>query len=503
MNKRFVTAATTFGAAALVFSAAALAQSTPTPAPSVTPGATTSPSITGTITAGTTGTTTVVTTGTLTPGSTGTGTVTVVGTGTAVGTGTVSGTGTAVASGTPSVVGTAIPTIPVPASVYVPGGVGNFPFASAAFERVFNRTDLLVRSGQVKRTYFWGPGPNTPGLIEQYNEGINRQRLVQYFDKSRMELNNPNSDKNNPFFVTNGLLTVELISGFIQVGDKDFVNYRPACIPMSGDFGDTNAPTYFAFQGVSNTQAGDHPAADRTGQNATETIDRDGKVGNDPSKASIPGVNFVHYEATTKHNIPNAFWTFLNSSGPVRNDQGQVVNEQLSQPWFYATGLPISEPYWAKAKIDGQLKDVLIQAYERRALTYVPTNPTGFQVEMANIGQHYFDWRYRNYGYCPQNPVSTPTAPVPAPTSTTASGTPHPTGTSVGTTTPGTTATVSTTTTTTPNTTVTAVTSATPNTTVTVGATITPGASVTVSVSTTVSPVATGTQTIVPTVGTR
>jgi hypothetical protein len=252
-----------------------------------------------------------------------------------------------------------------------------------------------------------------------------------------MEINNPAGDRSQPFFVTNGLLTVELISGFIQLGDSNFAKYHPACIPMSGDFGDTLAPTYFAFQGVSNTQAGDHPSPDRTGQKATETIDRNGTTGTDPSKASVPGVTFAHFEPTTHHNIPAIFWDFLNSSGPVMNSQGQIVNEQLIQPWNYASGFPISEPYWAKARIDGAVKDVMIQAYERRVLTYVPTNQTGFQVEMGNIGQHYFDWRYRNYGYCTSEPVITPTAPVPAPTGSVVPGTPQPTGTVVsGTTTP-------------------------------------------------------------------
>src|SRR5205814_7466410 len=138
---------------------------------------------------------------------------------------------------------------------------------------------------------------------------------------------------------------------------------------------------------------------------------------------------FVHYETQTHHNIPKVFWDFLNSSGPVRNAQGQVVTEQLIQPWFFASGLPISEPYWAKAKINGQVKDVMIQAYERRALTYVPTNQKGFQVEMANIGQHYFDWRYRNFGICPGAPVGTPTPPVPAPTNTPGTPAPGTTGT--------------------------------------------------------------------------
>ena len=89
------------------------------------------------------------------------------------------------------------------------------------------------------------------------------------------------------------------------------------------------------------------------------------------------------------------------------------------------------------------LTDVLVQAYERRDLTYVPTNQPGWQVEMANIGQHYFDWRYRNYGICPGTVPVTPTPPVPAPTGTVVPGTgtpgtpgtPRPTGTPAGTTT--------------------------------------------------------------------
>jgi len=385
-----------------------------------------------------------------------------------------------------------VPTIPVPTGVYSPGGTANFPFADPAFQSVWTRTDSVVKDGTVARTWFWGPGTNSIGLLEQYNQGANSQRLVQYFDKSRMEINNAAGNRSDPFFVTNGLLTVELISGFIQVGDADFTQYHPACIAMSGDFGDQTAPTYFDFQQVSNTQAGDHNAPDRTNQNATETIARGGTVGNDASKANVPGVKFVHYE--NNHNIPQIFWDFLNSSGPVRNAQGQVANEQLINPWFFASGLPISEPYWAKATIAGQSTDVLIQAYERRALTYVPTNPAGFQVEMANIGQHYFDWRYRNAGYGPAGTIVTPTPPMPAP-----SGTPGPPG---ATTTPAATGTVSGTGT--PSGTGTAVATGTvsgtgtPAATGTAGATGTPEATTTSGVATSTTGVATGTATLSP-----
>ncbi len=391
MKKRWFTGGATFGAAALIFGAAALAQ-TPTPGG-----------------------------GTATPIATGTTTVSVTSTVGTIGTAVATTTATSVVSGTATTTPVIVPTIVISSNLYVAGG-GPFPYANPAFQRTWDRTDHPALQGQVSRTYFWGPGPNTPGLFEQYNESPlgNRLRLVQYFDKSRMELNNPNAPQDQPFFVTNGLLTVDLISGQIQVGEKDFTKYRNACIPMSGDPGDQFAPTYFAFQkvSVSSDRIDTHPAADRTGQKVIETIDRNGVTGTDPSKSVMTGTNIVHYEASVKHNIPSVFWDFLNSSGLVHDAKENLVKEQLINPWFFASGLPISEAYWTRATIKGRVTDVLIQAFERRALTYVPTNPAGFQVEMANIGQHYFDWRYRNGGFCPNEPVTTPTPPVPVGTTT-------------------------------------------------------------------------------------
>jgi hypothetical protein len=75
--------------------------------------------------------------------------------------------------------------------------------AHPAFERTWVRTDQLVAQGQVARTWYWGPQSISGGLQEDYVEGAGGKRLVQYFDKGRMELNNPNADPTNPFFVTN------------------------------------------------------------------------------------------------------------------------------------------------------------------------------------------------------------------------------------------------------------------------------------------------------------
>ncbi|CAA9245390.1 MAG: hypothetical protein AVDCRST_MAG26-1639, partial [uncultured Chloroflexia bacterium] len=60
----------------------------------------------------------------------------------------------------------------------------------------------------------------------------------------------------------------------------------------------------------------------------------------------------------------------------------------------FAFGYPITEPYWTVARVGGVDKHVLAQLFERRALTYTPGNPPGFEVEMGNVGQHYHQWRY-------------------------------------------------------------------------------------------------------------
>ncbi|HKP54385.1 MAG TPA: cellulase family glycosylhydrolase [Chloroflexia bacterium] len=288
----------------------------------------------------------------------------------------------------------------------LPALVGAQPatsFAHPSFQAVWTRTDAPVASSAVKRAWFWGPQPNGAGMTEEYKEGTGGKRLVQYFDKSRMELNDPNANPNSPFYVTNGLLTVELISGRMQTGNASFVTRQPSLTNVTGDAGDPLSPSYADLNGVSNATR-ERRDPDRSGQSVTATLYKGGRVGSDPSKASVPGVKIAYYERTTGHNIPQATWDFLNSSGTVSVD-GKLRQEKLIEPWFYASGLPISDPYWVKATIEGKATDVLVQAYERRMLTYVPTNPEGFKVEMGNIGQHYFQWRYGN--------ASTPAPPLP------------------------------------------------------------------------------------------
>ena len=65
--------------------------------------------------------------------------------------------------------------------------------------------------------------------MEEYKEAPGGKRLVQYFDKARMELNAPGGP------VTAGLLSVELITGRQQNGDATFVQRNPAMVTVAGD----------------------------------------------------------------------------------------------------------------------------------------------------------------------------------------------------------------------------------------------------------------------------
>ena len=93
---------------------------------------------------------------------------------------------------------------------------------------------------QVTRSWFWGPvGRCAP--LEQWLPAPGGRRQVQYFDKSRMEINQPDGDPTSPFYVTNGLLVVEMMSGQMQVGDTRFAPRQPAQINVAGDRDDPAA----------------------------------------------------------------------------------------------------------------------------------------------------------------------------------------------------------------------------------------------------------------------
>jgi hypothetical protein len=118
-------------------------------------------------------------------------------------------------------------------------------------------------------------------------------------------------------------------------------------------------------------------------------------VGDDPSRAGV--VTIARYEPTLGHNIPDVFWQYMNARGPVYNGRFGTLSDGPILDWISDLGYPITEPYWTSARIGGQPRNVLVQAFQRRVLTYVADNPPGWQVEMGNVGRHYFQWRYGGF----------------------------------------------------------------------------------------------------------
>ncbi len=246
-------------------------------------------------------------------------------------------------------------------------------------------SDAPVAAGDVVRSWLWGARP-VQVVAESYDEAVHGVRLVFYFDKSRMEVTDPLAPRDDGWYVTNGLLAREMISGQQQVGDTRFEPRPPAQVNVAGDLDDPDAPVYASF-----TRLLDTPT-DLAGDPVLTTLDRAGRV-NASEHLLEYGVTSGPIIPETWHRVASVFWTYLNSSGPLLKD-GALVDGPLFDPWFYATGLPITEPYWTRAKVDGVIQDVLVQCFERRCLTYTPSNAAGWQVEMGNVGLHYYTWRY-------------------------------------------------------------------------------------------------------------
>ncbi len=202
--------------------------------------------------------------------------------------------------------------------------------ANQYFERTWATTDQPVSELIVSRTWMWGPEANTGPMFESYVEAPGGEREVQYFDKSRMEITHPDRDSSTVWYVTNGLLVVELITGQMQFGDNTFEQRQPAQVNVAGDADDPNGPTYAGFGEVLDA----NPAP--VGAVVNQRITREGDVSTDDS-LDENGILIGSVDEVTNHSIAEPFWEFMNSSGVVYQN-GEYVSAQLFDPPQFATG---------------------------------------------------------------------------------------------------------------------------------------------------------------------
>src|SRR5690606_25965302 len=177
-----------------------------------------------------------------------------------------------------------------------------------AFARPWERTERPVATQAVTRSWLWGPAPLDAVVTERYVDAPGGARRVQYFDKGRMELTDPQGDPTSPWYVTSGLLTRELISGRVQIGDGTFLNGHGAEVRRGGEeIGDgtsvsgqgaegpvaadpTNAsPTYRDLEAIV-----DQTQPDRTGEAATMALLPDGP-GTYDEASQDPKARFTRY----------------------------------------------------------------------------------------------------------------------------------------------------------------------------------------------------------------
>jgi hypothetical protein len=247
-------------------------------------------------------------------------------------------------------------------------------FADPAFQQLWERTDAAVKAGRATNSWLWGPEPLSPSVHERYDQAPGATRLVQYFDKARMEINNPNANRGAVWFVTNGLLPIELITGRLQVGDAQFEQRQPATISAVGDE-DNPFPTYADLQKVFTRQG----SGDAVSTPVTRLFNRDGSIGRYEGAQNDPATRVAALE--NGHGIPAGFLSYMNQqSGPLGR--------------LFVFGYPVSGAHWVTAKVAGREQTVLFQVFERRVLTYTPNNPAAFRVEAGNVGRHYLRWRY-------------------------------------------------------------------------------------------------------------
>lgn len=297
---------------------------------------------------------------------------------------------------------TLLPALALLATVAAPGGsvsAQTSGFADPAFQHVWERTDLPVQQGKVARSWVWGPVPGR-SLKEPFKESPGGSHLVQYFDKARMEINFPSLPSTDPFYVTNGLLVVEMISGKVQTGANLFDPFGASDQIIAGEPG-SDAPSYAALQPVASVGLpdGEHRAAPIAPGVVmpSEYINRGGVVSrNNPALTGAEATKSAGFVTETGHNIPQVFWSFLNAEGPVYNSQSRAYSDGPIVNWVAAFGYPIAEPYWTTIKVSGRDRLILFQAFQRRILTYSPANADAWKVEMGNVGAQYYSWRYEN-----------------------------------------------------------------------------------------------------------
>jgi len=262
-----------------------------------------------------------------------------------------------------------------------PSSNGLLPIHPIA-QTIWDNADGPVSRLEVTRGWLLGPAPLAM-TVERYDDSPTGTRQLVYFDKGRLDILDVNTSSNNYWSAPGGQLVTELLSGSIQLGADRWIERGTARIPVTGDLEQPDGVTYATLGKlatlphtlrVNGAKATSAPS--RIGTSITATLAADGSIDAD----GYAGTDVVvsGWDDVTKHNIAAPFQTW---------GESQVYE------WLYVLGHPLTEPYWVDTLVNGVEKQVLVQAFERRILSYTPDNPGEWQTESGNVGLHYRAWR--------------------------------------------------------------------------------------------------------------
>ncbi len=252
-----------------------------------------------------------------------------------------------------------------------------------AIAAIWSATDGPVAGDQVERDWMWGPDAISTS-VEYSADSPDGVRRMVYFDKGRLDILDRSRSPDDGWFVTGALLVTQMLAGQIPFSGDAIVHRTPPSVPVAGDLDQPNPLTYATLAPLASVNGWaigteDVPglvAESRIGQPVQALVDGDGSV--EDGSVTDSSIVVADFDWVTGHNVaaPFADW---------------VARQSFPAAWLI--GRPVTEPYWHDTLLDGVQTRVLVQAFERRILTWTPGQPAGWEIESNNAGLHYRAWR--------------------------------------------------------------------------------------------------------------
>lgn len=182
------------------------------------------------------------------------------------------------------------------------------------------------------------------------------------------------------------------VSDFTQVAGRPAQYFEKACI--EDHRGDVDDPRWeFMYTRLTAILMEAHPQGSVSGTSATYA---DLMKWNQPqyrhtAPGGLPGGSiskpssgaFVPYDPLLRpgpgYIVEQVFWAYISRT------------DLFPGGWLHDVGLPMTDAHTVKVIKNGEVRDVVLQAFERTVLTYDPRNPAEWKVERANIGADAFE----------------------------------------------------------------------------------------------------------------